>query len=86
MRRVREDVAVMLRAGATYQQIHTELGVGQATIAATRKAYKIPLPPAAEDTAAAAPRPRRSRPASPSCSATAPPTPPSAPNSTSAPP
>ncbi|WP_208630316.1 hypothetical protein, partial [Amycolatopsis kentuckyensis] len=45
MTRVREDVAAMLRAGATYRQVHTELGVGQATIAATRKAYGIPLPP-----------------------------------------
>ncbi|MDX2551347.1 hypothetical protein [Streptomyces stelliscabiei] len=44
MTRVRDDVAALLRAGATYNQVHTELGVGQATIAATRKAYNIPLP------------------------------------------
>lgn len=41
----RADVAALLRAGATYRQIHAALGVGQATIAATRKAYNIPLPP-----------------------------------------
>ncbi|MFM9473974.1 hypothetical protein [Streptomyces scabiei] len=43
--RPREDVAAMLRAGATYRQIIARLGVRQATIAATRKAYSIPLPP-----------------------------------------
>lgn len=43
--KAREDVAAMLRAGATYRQIHDRLGVGQATIAATRKAHSIPLPP-----------------------------------------
>ncbi|WP_060879974.1 helix-turn-helix domain-containing protein [Streptomyces scabiei] len=42
--RPREDVAAMLRAGATYRQIIARLGVRQATIAATRKAYNIPLP------------------------------------------
>ncbi|MFD9107162.1 hypothetical protein [Streptomyces bottropensis] len=41
----REDVAAMLRAGATYRLIHARLGVGQATIAATRRALNIPLPP-----------------------------------------
>ncbi|MDX3830697.1 hypothetical protein PV730_45000, partial [Streptomyces scabiei] len=44
MSKVREDVADMLRAGATYRQIIARLGVRQATIAATRKAYRIPLP------------------------------------------
>ncbi|MCZ0996375.1 Trp family transcriptional regulator [Streptomyces noursei] len=40
----REDIAAMLRDGATYRQIIAQLGVGQATIAATRKALSIPCP------------------------------------------
>jgi uncharacterized protein YerC/transposase-like protein len=40
----REDVAAMLRDGATYQQIKAKLGASSYTIAATRRAYGIPLP------------------------------------------
>jgi uncharacterized protein YerC len=39
--RVRQDVADMLRAGATYREIKAQLQVGHATIAATRKALRI---------------------------------------------
>jgi uncharacterized protein YerC len=40
-----EQIAAMLRAGATYRAIRAELGVGQATIAKTRAALGIPTPP-----------------------------------------
>ncbi|MEU9400589.1 hypothetical protein [Streptomyces sp. NPDC048242] len=38
----REDVAALLRAGATYQQIRDQLRVSTNVIAATRRAYSIP--------------------------------------------
>ncbi|MFE9935890.1 hypothetical protein [Streptomyces hirsutus] len=40
----REDVAELLRAGATYRQVREALGVGSGLIAATRRAYDIPVP------------------------------------------
>ncbi|MER6532996.1 hypothetical protein ABT215_04075 [Streptomyces sp900105755] len=40
--KVRADVAAMLRAGATYREIHTQLKVSNATIASTREALDIP--------------------------------------------
>lgn len=42
---VRDDVAAMLRQGATYRQIMAELHVGHATIRATREALADELPP-----------------------------------------
>ncbi|QFR00738.1 hypothetical protein F9278_36295 [Streptomyces phaeolivaceus] len=41
----REDVAAMLRAGATQRQITAALGVQPRIIAATRQALGIPVPP-----------------------------------------
>lgn len=41
--KVRADVARMLRAGATYEQIHAELGVDNRETARTRRALDIPL-------------------------------------------
>ncbi|MEU1496096.1 hypothetical protein [Streptomyces sp. NPDC005732] len=38
----RDDVAAMLRRGATYGEIRAELGVSSHVIAATRKAHRIP--------------------------------------------
>jgi uncharacterized protein YerC len=43
--RPRADVAEMLRQGATYREIHQQLGACSHAISATRKAYRIPLPP-----------------------------------------
>ncbi|MFD5656964.1 hypothetical protein [Streptomyces hirsutus] len=40
----REDVAELLRAGATYRRVREELGVGSGLIAATRRHYDIPVP------------------------------------------
>ncbi|MFJ8347662.1 hypothetical protein ACIQ9J_15060 [Streptomyces sp. NPDC094153] len=40
----REDVAALLRAGATYRTIKEQLGVGHGVISKTRTAYKIPTP------------------------------------------
>jgi len=40
----REDVAEMLRQGATYREIISELGVSAHVVSATRSAYNIPLP------------------------------------------
>ncbi|MDX5569822.1 Lsr2 family protein [Streptomyces sp. ID05-04B] len=40
----REDVAELLRQGATYRQIIGELGVAGHVVSATRRAYGIPLP------------------------------------------
>ncbi|MFJ2717453.1 hypothetical protein [Streptomyces sp. NPDC087437] len=40
----REDVAELLRQGATYRVIVQELGASQHVITATRRAYEIPLP------------------------------------------
>ncbi|MDX2681081.1 hypothetical protein [Streptomyces soliscabiei] len=40
----RDDVAAMLRDGASYRQIRAELGVSHGTIAATRKHHSIPVP------------------------------------------
>ncbi|GAQ61915.1 Trp repressor protein [Streptomyces scabiei] len=42
--RAREDVAVMLRAGATYRQITADLGVHPKEIRRIRKALGIPVP------------------------------------------
>lgn len=43
--KIREDVAAMLRAGATHRQITAATGAQPKTIAATRKALGIPVPP-----------------------------------------
>ncbi|WP_225080473.1 hypothetical protein [Streptomyces sp. CoT10] len=40
----REDVAAMLRAGATYRAIREQLGVGHGVIRKTRTTYDIPTP------------------------------------------
>ncbi|MGW5123002.1 Trp family transcriptional regulator [Streptomyces sp. NPDC004069] len=40
----REDVAALLRAGATYRAIHQQLGVSHGLISKTRTFYKIPVP------------------------------------------
>ncbi|MDX2698964.1 helix-turn-helix domain-containing protein [Streptomyces ipomoeae] len=40
----RDDVAELLRQGATYRAIRQQLGVSSHVISATRKAYNIPLP------------------------------------------
>ncbi|WP_073946494.1 hypothetical protein [Streptomyces kebangsaanensis] len=40
----REDVADMLRSGATYRQVQQQLRVANGVIAATRRAYRIPVP------------------------------------------
>ena len=45
MTRVREDVAALLRAGATYREITDALDVHPKVILATRKALGIPVPP-----------------------------------------
>lgn len=41
--RPREDVAVLLRQGATYLTVQKRLGCGQGVIAATRRHYSIPV-------------------------------------------
>lgn len=41
----RDDVAALLRAGATYATIHQQLGVTNDAISATRKAHQIPVLP-----------------------------------------
>ncbi|MEH0431241.1 hypothetical protein QBB34_33925 [Streptomyces stelliscabiei] len=43
--RPRADVADMLRQGATYREIHEQLGACSHAISVTRKAYRIPVPP-----------------------------------------
>ncbi|WP_432159161.1 hypothetical protein [Streptomyces sp. bgisy153] len=43
--KIREDVARMLRDGATIRQIMAELGVSNHTVIAARRALNIPLPP-----------------------------------------
>lgn len=43
--RPRADVAILLRRGHTYRQIKQQIPVSDHVIAATRKAYRIPLPP-----------------------------------------
>ncbi|WP_405960572.1 helix-turn-helix domain-containing protein [Streptomyces sp. NBC_00024] len=43
--RPRADVAVLLRQGATYREIQQQLGACGHAISATRKAYRIPVPP-----------------------------------------
>lgn len=40
----REDVAVLLRAGATYDQVKELTGACSGIVAATRRAYSIPVP------------------------------------------
>lgn len=42
--RVRQDIAELLRAGATHHQIRQQLGVSPCTIARARRALRIPVP------------------------------------------
>lgn len=42
--KARQDIADLLRAGATYAQIRQQLGVNRNLIASTRKALRIPVP------------------------------------------
>lgn len=44
-RDIRDQIATMLRTGATYHDIKTQLGVSSSTIAGVRRDHDIPLPP-----------------------------------------
>ncbi|MFE5853574.1 hypothetical protein ACFQ61_10220 [Streptomyces sp. NPDC056500] len=45
MTRLRDEIAALLRAGATYQQVEDQVGGCTSTIASVRKEFGIPVPP-----------------------------------------